>query len=78
MTTLFVTSEIDEAIFLADRLVVLSYKPTVVRTVIDVDLPRPRNFQMLTSATYGRIKEQALDLLYNEALKAFDQTPAAA
>ncbi|QOF75149.1 hypothetical protein IG197_31345 (plasmid) [Aminobacter sp. SR38] len=55
MTTLFVTSEIDEAIFLADRLVVLSYKPTVVRTVIDVDLPRPRNFQMLTSATYGRI-----------------------
>jgi NitT/TauT family transport system ATP-binding protein len=78
MTTLFVTSEIDEAIFLADRLVVLSYKPTVVKTVIEVPLPRPRNFQMLTSSTYGRIKEQALDLLYNEALKAFDQTPVAA
>lgn len=76
-TTLFVTSEIDEAIFLADRLVVLSYKPTVVQTVIDVPLERPRDFQMLTSATYGQIKEQALDLLYNEALKAFE-TPSAA
>ena len=76
-TTLFVTSEIDEAIFLADRLVILSYKPTVVQTIIDVPLPRPRNFQMLTSAIYGQIKEQALDLLYNEALKGFDH-PAAA
>ncbi|MFC3086265.1 ABC transporter ATP-binding protein [Tabrizicola soli] len=72
-TTLFVTSEIDEAIFLADRLVILSYKPTTVQTVIDVPLPRPRDFQMLTSSVYGQIKEQALDLLYNEALKAFDQ-----
>lgn len=72
-TTLFVTSEIDEAIFLADRLVILSYKPTTVQTVIDVPLPRPRDFQMLTSSIYGQIKEQALDLLYNEALKAFEQ-----
>lgn len=76
-TTLFVTSEIDEAIFLADRLVVLSYKPTVVQTVIDVPLSRPRNFQMLTSPVYGAIKEQALELLYNEALKGFDLSPAA-
>lgn len=77
ITTLFVTSEIDEAIFLADRLVILSYKPTIVQTVIEVPLPRPRNFQMLTSSIYGQIKEQALDLLYNEALKAFDLPVAA-
>ena len=42
-TNIFVTSEIDEAIFLADNLVILSNKPTTVQTVIKIDLPRPRN-----------------------------------
>ena len=71
MTTLFVTSEVDEAIFLADRIVVLSYKPTDVKAVIDVPLPRPRQFHMLTSKTYGDLKEHILGLLYEEALKGF-------
>ena len=48
-TNIFVTSEIDEAIFLADRLVVLTNKPTKVRKIINIDLPRPRNFEMLRS-----------------------------
>ena len=71
MTTLFVTSEVDEAIFLADRIVVLSYKPTNVKAIIDVPLPRPRQFHMLTSKTYGDLKEHILGLLYEEALKGF-------
>lgn len=71
MTTLFVTSEVDEAIFLADRIVVLSYKPTNVKAIIDVPLPRPRQFHMLTSETYGNLKEHILGLLYEEALKGF-------
>ena len=71
MTTLFVTSEVDEAIFLADRIVVLSYKPTNVKAIIDVPLPRPRQFHMLTSETYGHLKEHILGLLYEEALKGF-------
>ena len=48
-TNIFVTSEIDEAIFLADRLVVLTNKPTKVRKIINIDLPRPRSFEMLRS-----------------------------
>ncbi|BBP04757.1 ABC transporter ATP-binding protein [Sulfuriferula plumbiphila] len=71
MTTLFVTSEVDEAIFLADRIIVLSYKPTNVKAIIDVPLPRPRQFHMLTSETYGNLKEHILGLLYEEALKGF-------
>jgi NitT/TauT family transport system ATP-binding protein len=71
MTTLFVTSEVDEAIFLADRIVVLSYKPTRVKAIIDVPLKRPRNFQMLTSEAYGVLKAKILGLLYEEALKGF-------
>lgn len=70
-TNLFVTSEIDEAIFLADRLVILSNRPATVRTVIDIDLPRPRQFSMLASTEAFDYKRQALDILHEEAMKSF-------
>jgi NitT/TauT family transport system ATP-binding protein len=71
ITTLFVTSEIEEAIYLADRVIVLSAKPTRVKLVIDVDLPRPRNIKMLSSNEFGRIHSEILDCLFAEASKAF-------
>ena len=70
-TNLFVTSEIDEAIFLADRIVVLSTRPATVRAVIAVDLPRPRNYAMLASAKAFDYKREALDILHQEAMKSF-------
>lgn len=77
-TTIFVTSEIDEAIFLADRLVVLSNTPARVAAVIDVDLPRPRDLSALTSARYVELKERALQLLYVEASSSFDMSGSSA
>ena len=70
-TNLFVTSEIDEAIFLADHLVVLSNRPTSVRTVIDINLPRPRSFDMLNTPEANEYKREAMDLLHEEAMKSF-------
>ena len=70
-TNIFVTSEIDEAIFLADNLVILSNKPTTVQTVIKIDLPRPRSYKMLTTAKAFKYKRQAMDLLHGEAMKSF-------
>ena len=70
-TTLFVTSEVDEAIFLADEIIVLSYKPTSLKALIEVDLPRPRDFKMMTSLSYGKLKNKIISLLYEEALKGF-------
>ncbi len=70
-TNLFVTTEIDEAIFLADRLVIMSNRPASIREVIDVNLPRPRQFQMLTSKEYLQYKRDALEILHVEAMKAF-------
>src|SRR5680860_153277 len=43
MTILFVTHDIDESVYLADRIVVLSPAPTEVREILDVGLPRPRD-----------------------------------
>ena len=76
-TQIFVTSEIDEAIFLADRLVVLSNKPAEVRTVIDIELPRPRDFKMMSSPEAYRYKAEAMEILHEEAMKSFADTASA-
>lgn len=70
-TVLFVTSEIDEAIFFADKLIIMSRSPCSVKSTIDDDLPRPRTREMLTSPRYAELKEQALSILYKEAVGAF-------
>lgn len=77
-TNVFVTSEIDEAIFLADRLIVLSNRPASLRAVIDIDLPRPRHFTMLKSPEAFAYRRQALEILYEEAKKSFKSEASAA
>jgi NitT/TauT family transport system ATP-binding protein len=77
-TNLFVTSEIEEAMFLADRLVILSNRPARVRAVLDVPLPRPRDFRMLSSPEAYELKRQALSILHEEAMKSFANSGASA
>jgi NitT/TauT family transport system ATP-binding protein len=73
-TNLFVTSEIEEAIFLADKLVILSNRPTTVRAIISIELPRPRELSMLDSQQAYDYKREALEILHSEALKGFGRT----
>ena len=73
-TNLFVTSEVEEAIFLADQLVVLSNRPATVREIIEVDLPRPRHLDMLSSPEAYDYKRRAMEILHEEALKSFKGT----
>ncbi len=77
-TNLFITTEIDEAIFLADRLVIMSNRPASIRKSIEINLPRPRQFQMLTSKEYLGYKGEALEILHEEAMRAFARGKAAA
>ncbi|MGI9301211.1 MAG: ABC transporter ATP-binding protein [Gammaproteobacteria bacterium] len=70
-TNLFVTSEIEEAIVLADRLVVLSNRPATVREIIDIEFPRPRDFKMLNTPQAYEYKRRAMEILHEEALKSF-------
>ncbi|MEW6660893.1 MAG: ABC transporter ATP-binding protein [Bacillota bacterium] len=71
MTNLFVTHDLEEAIFLADRLVIMTYKPGKIKEVIEVDLPRPRHFTMITTQRFNELRQYALELLYHESTKAF-------
>jgi len=70
-TVLFVTSEIDEAIFLADTLLVMSNSPGRITKTMPIALPRPRKPEVLTSALYLQYKEEAMEVLHAEAMKAF-------
>lgn len=70
-TNLFVTSELEEGIFLADRLIILTNQPCRVKKVMEVNLPRPREFAIMSSPEYLDIKREALELLHEEAMRSF-------
>lgn len=78
-TNFFVTTDIDEAIFLADRLLIMSNIPTQVRAVLEVDIPRPRKLlDIVENDRANEIKMQALSILHEEAMKSFSRGSKAA
>jgi NitT/TauT family transport system ATP-binding protein len=66
MTVLFVTHDVDEAVFLSDRVLVLTKRPGRVKAEILIDLPRPRRHTLLTSAEFMTLKRHAFDVLLSE------------
>jgi NitT/TauT family transport system ATP-binding protein len=71
-TILFVTHDIDEALFLADRIVVISPQPGRIVEEIALDFPRPRNAALLTSQRFARLKRHCIDLLHGDYSKGED------
>jgi ABC-type nitrate/sulfonate/bicarbonate transport system ATPase subunit len=64
-TILFITHDVEEAIFLSDRIYVLTPRPGHVALALDVDLPRPRTRAMVTGAAFVGYKAQVLAALAN-------------
>ena len=67
-TAIFVTHSIPEAIFLADRVVVMTARPGKVKAIIDVDLPRPRSADVKRSVAFIDRCEAIAQLVREEAL----------
>lgn len=69
VTVLFVTHDVDEAIFLADRVVVLASRPGRVKMDIPIALERPRSFELVTEPRFVRYKRDILSAIREETLK---------
>ena len=63
MTVLFITHSVAEAVFLSDRVIVMTPRPGRIDRVIDIDLPRPRTLAMRESPEFNGYNRQILDLL---------------
>jgi NitT/TauT family transport system ATP-binding protein len=67
MTIVFVTHDVDEAILLSDRVLVMSRRPGRIRADFEVPLARPRTADQLTSTEFNRLKKYCLELLREES-----------
>jgi NitT/TauT family transport system ATP-binding protein len=76
-TVVLVTHNIEEAVMLCDRIAVLSAAPGVVKSVVTVDVPRPRNFRSMRDPDFGRCMEKLWDLLRYDVEKSMRESPSA-
>ncbi|WP_149536255.1 ABC transporter ATP-binding protein [Siccirubricoccus phaeus] len=70
-TILFITHDIDEAIFLGDRVTVMSARPGRITLDRTIPLPRPRQPSLLTAPEFMALKRELLEAVEEESLKAF-------
>jgi ABC-type nitrate/sulfonate/bicarbonate transport system ATPase subunit len=75
-TILFITHDVDEAIFLGDRVLVMTARPGSVKLEQIVDLPRPRRPEIVTSPEFIRLKRTLLDAIEEESMKSFQAAVA--
>jgi NitT/TauT family transport system ATP-binding protein len=68
-TVLFVTHDIDEAIFLSDVVYVLSSRPGRLQLRLDIDLPRPRTLETMAEPRFGAFKRDILRIIHGESLR---------
>jgi NitT/TauT family transport system ATP-binding protein len=68
-TVLFVTHDIEEAIFLGSRVVVMSARPGRIKADIAIDLPHPRSYKIKTTPEFVQLKERLVEEIRTEALK---------
>lgn len=70
-TIFFITHDLEEAIFLGSKVYICTTRPAKIKKILDVDIPRPRDFRVLSSPSYIRLKKECIEAVHEEALKAF-------
>lgn len=75
-TVVFVTHDVDEAVFLADRVLIMSAAPGRIIEDVRINLPRPRSTDMATTPDYIQARQFCLDTIKVESRKAFEDQNA--
>jgi ABC-type nitrate/sulfonate/bicarbonate transport system ATPase subunit len=74
---MFVTHDIDEAIFLSDRVLVMTARPGRIKQDIRIELERPRTFDLLTTPEFHEHKLSLLESVREESLRAVEEREGA-
>jgi NitT/TauT family transport system ATP-binding protein len=72
-TIVFITHDLEEAIYLSDTVLVMTTRPGKIKKVLRVNLPRPRALEVMSSHAYLDLKRQAAAEVHEEAKKAFER-----
>lgn len=73
MTVLFITAELEEALYLSDIVYFMTARPGTIKCRIDVNLPRPRSYKHLVTPEFQELERRAIKVIDEEAVKAFAQ-----
>lgn len=71
-TVVFVTHDVDESVFLSDKIVVMGSNPGRIVAEFDNTLPRPRTQELSTTPEFMALKRQCLEVIRTESIKAFE------
>lgn len=72
-TIIFITHDLEEAVFLADKVVVMTSRPGTIKKSLLINLPRPRTADMLASEEFQELKSQLSATVHEEAKRAFER-----
>lgn len=72
VTIFFITHDIDEALFLGHRVAIMTTRPCKPKKVLEVDIPHPRDYGVVTSRRFRELMDETLEAVHEEARKAFD------
>jgi len=72
VTIFFITHDLEEAIFLGDRVAIMTTRPATIKKIVDVKIPRPRSYETLSSEEFRKLVDETKEAVHEEAIKAFE------
>jgi NitT/TauT family transport system ATP-binding protein len=71
VTIFFITHDLEEAIFLGHRVVIMTTRPCRPKKILDIDIPHPRDYGVLTTKRFREFMDETAAAVHEEAIKAF-------
>ncbi len=71
VTIFFITHDLEEAVYLGHRVVIMTSRPCSPKRILEVDIPHPRDYGVLTTRRFREIMDETVETVHEEALKAF-------